>query len=153
MREILFRGKRLDNGEWVHGFLTVDDSETPNQFVIDYLMPHKSCYGQTEVDPETVGQFTGLTDKNGKKIFEGDIFRYYHEVQKPIYDEETGVVSGYKTSRIIRYKGYVTINELGVEINLSNNCQWWRHKNGNQLARVKVIGNVHDNPELLEAQS
>lgn len=156
MREILFRGKRLSDGEWVQGDLLQDPDlggVTISWFGYDVFEHGIERWETSEsVVPETVGQYTGLTDKNGKKIFEGDIVRYYHSVQKPIYDEETGVVSGYKTSRVIRYKGYVTINELGVEINLSNNCQWWRHKNGNQLARVEVIGNVHDNPELLKGE-
>lgn len=158
MREILFRGKRLDNGEWVHGYLTVDDSRNPC-FVIDYLMPRMSCYGQTEVDPATVGQFTGLTDKNGKKIFEGDIFKFKDEAWSSYYTscgteydswevENYGVVGFCDDSGrfdFVRYK----FNENSVEADLHEN---------NSIAfadfvgELEVIGNIHDNPELLKGE-
>lgn len=74
MRKILFRGKRLDNGEWVDGCLAAYDLICQN-YPEDTSNATGDYYGQTpyvgfvEVDPETVGQFTGLTDKNGKRIF------------------------------------------------------------------------------------
>ena len=75
-REILFRGKRVDNGEWVYGdlFRSNKDHHTPNVCIVTDEF-HPLGYGSNtfyEVLPETVGQFTGLTDKNGVKIFEGD---------------------------------------------------------------------------------
>lgn len=111
MREILFRGKRVDNGEWIDGFYAKSGDRTfiliDNDFAVGYVI-------MKEVYPETVGQFTGLTDKNGKKIFEGDIIEY----------EKDGA-----TYEIIFVK-----------------------ENGITKCRDKVIGNVHDNPELLEVK-
>lgn len=68
MREILFRGKRLDNGEWVYG------SRYGNN-IIPASDVYDAGFTPVRVAPKTIGQFTGLTDKNGKKIFEGDIMR------------------------------------------------------------------------------
>ena len=131
MREILFRGKRTDNGKWECG-----DLLSPNEFnaiphivYIDYLNEYGDI-GEisTPVIPETVGQYTGLTDKNGKKIFEGDIVTGYFNHEK---------IVGY-----VFYGGnaHFFIQRDGIYgIGLDNSDCW-----------LEVIGNIHDKPELLE---
>ena len=121
MREILFRGKRLDNGEWAHGNLVCWKDGTASIDDGSYDMP------QWAIDIATVGQYTGLTDKNGKKIFEGDIVDILTE------NEEIGVVA-YED-------GGFLVNADGFCVDFHANI------NGTDL---EIIGNIHDNPELLK---
>ena len=124
MREILFRGKRVDNGEWETGSLLVERMNTSDQQV---MIADKMTGYPTLVLPETVGQYTGLTDKNDTKIFEGDIIRDE--------DGDIMVVKWLKTSAafVLEPKPFASIYFYGT---LSS--------------RIEVIGNIHDNPELLE---
>lgn len=127
MREILFRGKRTDNGEWVQGY--------PCRYgwigkEKDYIIPdYASALYTAEIDPETVGQYTGLTDVNGNKIFEGDII-------ENIVTGEKGVIQWFD-----EHSAFMI---------------WSRTKNAiyflydNAFSRIRIVGNVYDNPELLE---
>lgn len=146
-REILFRGKRVDNGEWVYGYLFDDGYQKPRHVFVGGLMIDE--YKGTacdewdingidfyDVKPNTICQYTGLTDKNGKKIFEGDIVRYGEvcgEVKFGLH-ESNWQIGKYNQGFFVTFpKEYLLRNELG----------YWRNK-------IVVAGNVFDNPELLE---
>ena len=164
MREILFRGKRIDNGEWVYGGCVF----TENKVCLIYNQTHSIDLQGFTVEENSVGQYTGLTDKNGEKIFEGDIVRYYHHKKSLVpvtditpeedhygRDEESGLPLAYRTTKIIRYKGHVELDPIcGMMINLKNRCEWWRNLNYEDDSinsdRLEVIDNIYDNPELLE---
>lgn len=128
MREIKFRGKRLDNGEWVDGFILFKQDKS--EAVIAKLTDTESVC--ENVAPNTIGQFTGLHDKNGKEIYEGDI-----------------VLSKIKRAR--KYDERLVICFDDFE---------WQGKNANgattslsllvEYHTIEVIGNIHDNPELLK---
>lgn len=113
-REILFRGKRVDNGEWIEGDLI----HLPNGIAI-------LANGYAYIDPETVGQYTGLTDRNGVKIFEGDIVKAYLR-------NETMMI---------------------FPITFRAGCFWFGNWNFieflDKFRNIEVIGNIHDNSDLL----
>lgn len=143
MREILFRGKRIDNGEWVYGVAFPHDNA--GAVTMFFQHPLDGSLEGREVDPSTVGQYTGLTDKGGKKIFEGDIVKAYssyfngecyreHEVIKPVAYDCGGFFLG---SRDDDSEGW-----LGD----------WCISCDDTQDFIEVIGNIHDNPELLEAR-
>ena len=128
MREILFRGKWKNSGEWVYGNLfNPDKADTPTQICIGTYIA-RTCY---EIDPETVGQYTGLHDKNGRKIFEGDIVRCYYSDISPFTDE------------IEPYEKEVLIDDI-----LRSEVIGWI----DCADELEIIGNIYDNPELLEVK-
>lgn len=116
MREILFRGKSVDSDEWVEGY-----------YDINCLGPIiRTCCGTEEINPQTLGQFTGIYDKNDVKIFEWDI------VKLPLSERNCKVV----------FKSGCFVAEYGSQGLTVNNSLYG--------GGVEVIGNIYDNPELFE---
>ena len=138
MREILFRGKREDTGEWVYGYYAHLPSAAGAADIIYVPASDPDDSNHTVfVDPETLGQYTGLTDKNGVKIFEGDIVHLYGDK-----DTSTRFIN-YKALVIFAHGGFCaidgTLDDYAVcrfDFTSSLNCE--------------VIGNIYDNPELIE---
>ena len=135
IREVIFRGKRADNGEWIEGsLLGIDWCDKPSTYSIAPNTPVSVFYS---VIPETVGQYTGLTDKNGVRIFEGDIVRY---AERRLGGEDVSVAFP------------VTFDEGGFCAHHYFLNNWLRNGLGGntKLEDIEVIGNIHDNPELLQ---
>lgn len=151
MREILFRGKRADNGEWKYGYYATVVLNGKLHSAIDTVFNNRFVT-PTTVYPETVGQYTGLTDKNGKRIFEGDIFVSYEYGDKK-YDL-IGAIERRGASFILRSENYEDsqLNDYveGTITHYKPNGE--RIVLESDIVQGEVIGNIYDNPELLEVE-
>lgn len=134
MREILFRGKHTKTGKWVYGLLWHHTEVSASSLIYSDELDAKVW-----VHSETVGQYTGMTDKNGKKIFEGDIVK------------EVDVI----------HNGEIQIHGNVFFVSMRKGCwvviptsdtEEWDFLNS-YLPHLEAIGNIHDNPELLEVDS
>ena len=128
MREILFRGKRFDNGEWIEGnYRAVRNSHFS---YIECIDKPTDCY---RIDHETVGQYAGMTDRNGKKIFEGDICLGVLKTRFEVYwDKE-------RTAFMAREKH---------DVPYGKDIDYYASYSDGKIG-AEVIGNIYDNPELL----
>ena len=133
-REILFRGKRIDTGEWAEGFYCGGNERKTLSPCIFVYIPDRQSYDCQDIIPETVGQYTGLKDIHGVKIFEGDIIKQYEKTQFGDPVSDFGLIKWdnkecmlFRTSTRIGKDRLVTSRDI-----------------------YEVVGNIHDNPELLE---
>ena len=140
-REILFKAKRIDNGEWVEGqYVYITNPLTEDGKPIKHLICNGTNIFNDLIDPDTLCQYTGLTDKNGKKIWENDII----SINAYSYDEPED-----------DYFGVVTYCEKDAFWSLNNNekygeiiCECF----GSYTTEIINHGNIFDNPELLEVE-
>lgn len=126
MREILFRGKRVDDGKWVYGYCY----ELEKKPMISSCVKREAY----EIYPETVGQFTGLTDKNGKKIFEGDIVRRFNSKEQEVMRYAVKWNTDCCMFVLICEDTY--LGEYDSDFTVFYGEEF------------EIVGNVHDNPEL-----
>ena len=148
MTEVLFRGKRIDNQEWVYGFYFCtrhkDDRNHTHHFIIplDVPLPKDKPIGeiQVEVVGTTVSQFTGVVDKNNNKIFCGDIIYIKFEYQSQFDDDEICTMESIQKV-VSAAGGYNAITTYG----------WITYMNNVPAVATEIIGNIYDNPELFEA--
>ena len=137
MREILFRGKRMKDGAWIEGFYCefANNMSGEQEHFIQTVKSDGRIDTLYYIDPATVGQYTGLTDKNGKRIFEGDVVLFK-------WDKE------HNYCHIIEFVD----GEFCATPVISRDDTWQIRICG-ENEKFSVIGNIHDNPELLEVET
>ena len=138
-RVIKFRGKRVDNGEWVYGFVVVNKDGTIYIKDTDYNVNNgRIDIIPCQVDPSTVGQFTGLLDKDGKEIYEGDVIIAANGANHTILYGKW------------RYPSHIDTDDLvdhGIGFNIGGIEPFGECVIGGG-SLYQIIGNIHDNPEL-----
>ena len=144
-RQIKFRGRRINTPEWVYGFIigSLDPTKEEDVYRAWFIHEGVSIKEAIRVDPETIGQFTGLLDKNGNEIYKGDIVTFTDGNYRPIllikwFDSLTW------DSRVSSHPGFFFKQKWHDE---SNECEMDYHlgfDNG-----LEIIGNIHEHPELL----
>lgn len=145
MRQIKFRGKRLDKGEWVYGYLLALSTGESHILTPNY---EKKEFKNYNVVPETVGQFTGLTDKNDKEIYEGDIFGIPQELPNRHIRVVEFIDDGFFL--IDNCDGRKYGGRLKKEISTDTNYAGIAKSLAGIGFDYELIGNIHDNHELLK---
>ena len=143
-REILFRGKRVNNGEWVYGDLIRINNGNDKIAIIPFVMDFGSSCDDYKVLLDTIGQYTGLKDKNGKKIFEGDIIKtprgFIGEVIFGRAEEEcTHRECNRKITDVYTTYGWIFKRADGYTCAIDD-----------EILQGELLGNVTDNPELIK---
>ena len=148
-REILFRGKRVPDGKWIYGDLIQYGNR--KAAIFEYRITAFGCEctemsKRSEVLPDTIGQYTGLTDKNGNKIFEGDIVHLKGD--------------GYDGAKVGKdYYRVVTFHEGSFCLSIEDGVHYpvrtpiYEHCDGHSIVNWVVIGNIHDNLEMMKGGS
>ena len=138
-REILFKAKRIDNGEWVEGCIVIDQSRL-DRFKYRIQPIESGVLYAHPIDPDTLCQYTGLTDKNGKKIWENDILKCKKYIGGNFVDYCIEV-------------GYVELKHGAFGLHRIKNDAYYRpFKDWLEDYEYEVVGNIFNNPELLEAE-
>lgn len=141
MREIKFRGKRVGNGEWVYGYYKY------SKILDEHIIVGDDCVSYTVI-PETVGQSTGLEDRDGDEIWEGDVVRIEHDIT------ETQSVGSIENKDLSVWEEVVEtfeVEDVVVFVNGSFDVQEWAVGTFTPY-EIEIIGKIHDRPELMEVR-
>lgn len=147
-RELLFRGKRLDNGEWVEGSLlkgTIDGKAAHLIFADNFSLVGNDVKALSHalVDPDTVGQYVGFSDSNGKRVFEDDIIRKTFSIRgEPDFVEDQVLL--WAGGAVVEFVYVQSIGEWTSDFEPTNDFSGSRI-----ISNAEVIGNIHDNRDLL----